>query len=282
MLVKERNIYPTFLFVGGPKCGSTWIYKALKSHPEVYVPEGKEIFFFDRYYDRGFAWYSSFFAGATNSHKAIGEVCHDYLYSLSAADRIYKDIKDIRLFCCLRNPIDRIWSGFNLKRRNRFAKESFRRTVKEFPSMLSYGEYSKYISYYIQLFGKERFKIFFFDDLKKDPLFFSKQIFHFVGVDPNFENSDLTQKVLPASRSRFGDLPFFAKHISMFIRDLGYPQLIGLFKNSIFYNLLFKQIKESDIDKMSDNDRKWLIDYYSNDIMKLQNILNVDLMHWLK
>lgn len=43
-----NNNKPTFLGIGAHKAGTSWLYKQLIGHPEVYMPPKKEIHFFDR------------------------------------------------------------------------------------------------------------------------------------------------------------------------------------------------------------------------------------------
>ena len=52
---------PDFLILGSPRCGTTWLAKALGSHPEVFMPSRKELHFFDREYESGIASYSAHF-----------------------------------------------------------------------------------------------------------------------------------------------------------------------------------------------------------------------------
>ena len=57
---------PSFLVIGAPRAGTTWIAKNLSEHPSVFVPFKKEIHFFDSYYDRGQAFYESYFDEAAD------------------------------------------------------------------------------------------------------------------------------------------------------------------------------------------------------------------------
>ena len=43
---------PNFLFIGTAKAGSSWIFEILREHPQVFVPDAKDLHFFDKYYDR--------------------------------------------------------------------------------------------------------------------------------------------------------------------------------------------------------------------------------------
>ena len=40
---------PTFLGIGGMKCGTTTIYDYLRRHPEVFIVHGKEVEWFSLY-----------------------------------------------------------------------------------------------------------------------------------------------------------------------------------------------------------------------------------------
>ena len=38
---------PTFLGIGAPRCGTTWLHRALRLHPQVWLPPIKEVHYFD-------------------------------------------------------------------------------------------------------------------------------------------------------------------------------------------------------------------------------------------
>lgn len=81
---------PDFFIVGAPKSGTTAMYKYLKQHPDIFMPEVKEIHFFGT--DLNSPWfirdkekYLSSFSNA-KGEKRIGEASAWYLYSKNAAD----------------------------------------------------------------------------------------------------------------------------------------------------------------------------------------------------
>ena len=81
------DLLPNFLHVGPSKSGSTWLHEVLIGHPEVYLTQAKDLYFFNRYYDRGPGWYRAQFRSAQREHKIIGEVCPDYLSCAEAPER---------------------------------------------------------------------------------------------------------------------------------------------------------------------------------------------------
>jgi len=273
---------PTFLFVGSAKCGSTWIYKALQAHPEVYVPAAKDIYFFDAYYDKGLDWYASFFAAADGRAKAVGELSHDYLYSREASERIARDLPGVKLFACIRNPIERALSVYHFRKRNGTAEVDFESTINKYPLVLERGKYFDHLKVYLDCFGEKRFRTFLFDDLGADARVFSRSIYDFVGVDPSFEYLDAEKKVLPASQARLAWLAVFAKRAARRLRHLGQASIVGRVKDSFVFNFLYKPIPEAEKETLSPAQRTRLIEYYASDVEKLGALLGRDLDHWLE
>jgi len=73
---------PNFLCIGAQKAGTTLLFDILKQHPDIYLPEAKELHFFDRdeEYDKGIFWYrDAHFKGAEH-RKCIGEVTPSYIF----------------------------------------------------------------------------------------------------------------------------------------------------------------------------------------------------------
>ena len=52
---------PSVLLIGAQRSGSTSLFNYLAQHPDVRVPLGKEIHYFDLHYARGLTWYQGRF-----------------------------------------------------------------------------------------------------------------------------------------------------------------------------------------------------------------------------
>ena len=56
------RLLPSFVMIGGQRCGTTSLFRALMAHPQVVRPAfHKGINFFDLNYYRGMAWYRGHF-----------------------------------------------------------------------------------------------------------------------------------------------------------------------------------------------------------------------------
>lgn len=191
---------PNFIGIGAPKAGTTWLFRCLQEHPEVYMAPVKETKFFDDESIEGRrAEYEAHFAGADGA-KAVGEISIRYLASKrGAAERIRRWIPDVRLFVSLRNPIDQIWSHYWHLRRQNFHQTdpaSVPATVEE--AMARYPElllepslYGKHLAHWLGSFDREQLLVVLYDDIAIRPEAVIRQIYRFIGVDPDFVPASL-------------------------------------------------------------------------------------------
>ncbi|HZW25957.1 MAG TPA: sulfotransferase domain-containing protein [Gallionella sp.] len=220
-----------FIFIGPSKTASTWIYEAIRPHPELFVPVTKDIYFFDKYYGRGEAWYEGFFRDAP-AGSLCGELSHDYFFNPVAIDRIHAFDPAIKLICCLRNPFERAYSSYlHMVRVGMFAG-SFEDALEEFPFIVDEGKYHTNLRHIFSLFGREAVLILDFDELEADPARFARRIFNFLGVDETFVPAVLHQKVNPARDARSVTLARMAKRAALLLRHLGCSNLLGRLKHS--------------------------------------------------
>lgn len=234
---------PNFLYIGPPKSASTWLFEVLKAHPQVFVPEGKDVYFFDRYYDRGQEWYEAQFEKADESHVAIGEISHDYLYSEEAAERIKAMIPDAKLLTILRNPFDRAYSDFRYINQWSAKKLTFNEALAEHPTIINNGLYARNLQKYLELFGRERIHVMLYDDLLRDPEKLTYDLLDFLGVE---FREDLPIRVRPnvSSVSRAPWLTAAARSLAQVARNAGFASVVGKLKYSPLRKLVFKPVAQ--------------------------------------
>ena len=65
---------PTFVGIGVPRAGTTWLHTLLEGHPQVYLPtRRKEVRFFDRHFEHGPDWYEGFFCPPDEAARYAGD-----------------------------------------------------------------------------------------------------------------------------------------------------------------------------------------------------------------
>lgn len=270
---------PTFLFIGPDKTGSTWLYEILRKHPFCHVPELKDIYFFDRYYDRGLDWYYSLFDGGPSEARAVGELSHDYLFSQAAAERIAADLPDVRLLTCLRDPVDRTFSHYLYMIRSGRTRVPFETALARFAELVDNSLYAKHLRRYLELFPREQVKVMFFEQLKADPRSFAAEVFEFLEV-PFVDELPYEERVLAASRPRSMILARLAKLGAEGARRVGLTSLVGRIKsNPLVVKALYRPYDRRPT--MDPATAVELRERFRDDIVELQSLLSVDLSHWL-
>lgn len=127
LITAPLRAHPDFLIIGTKRGGTTSLWYALAGHPEVaplfpVAQELKSAHYFDIHYDRGPRWYRSFFATEAQlrarqrrtGHRVItGEASPYYMFHPLAAQRIARDLPEVKLIVSLRDPVERLWSHYN-------------------------------------------------------------------------------------------------------------------------------------------------------------------------
>ncbi len=279
--MNSRRALPDFLYIGPDKSGSTWMYRMLQKHPECFVPRVKDIYFFDRYYERGLDWYASFFRDAPAEARAIGELSHDYLFSAHAVARIRRDLPRVKLFTSLRNPVERSFSQYLYMVRSGMTRGPFEEAVRQYPEIIDNSMYYKHLVRYMESFEPSRLAVFLFDELVADPRGFGRRMFEYLGLEADVE-LDFDNRVLPASRPRSVWMARLAKDGANWTRRLGVPGLVGAVKGSAAARWLYTPYQASDKPSLSPDTRCRLLNIFRPDLERLETLIERDLGYWMR
>jgi hypothetical protein len=204
---------PDFLIVGAARSGTTSLYRYLRQHPDVFLPDFKEPdFFVTEESARGvrtLAEYERLFRGATQ--KAIGEASVGYLPDPGAARRIRETLgPGTRIVALLRDPVEAAWSLWNHTVRTAGETLSFAEALAAEPGRLS-GEipvppggapprtyaylervrYAPQVRRFLDEFGPARVHVAIHEEFFADPAPAYAAVCRFLGVDdghrPSFD-----------------------------------------------------------------------------------------------
>jgi hypothetical protein len=103
---------PSFLIVGCPKSGTTSLYEYFRLHPDVFMPERKEVHYFSSDFESNPKVtspeeYQALFQNASPNQRT-GIVPIYYVYSEDALENLLKYNPDAKIILSLRNPADLI------------------------------------------------------------------------------------------------------------------------------------------------------------------------------
>ncbi len=271
---------PNFVGIGPGKCGTTWLYNALASHPEVRMSSSKETLFFSDYFDKGLDWYQKFFPFEQTSADfkpiAVGEVSNTYVFDRSVAERIATTIPAAKIIYNLRDPLERAFSHYLFLQRNAEINCSFEEAVKLRPDLLSRGKYAEHLESFHHYFDQSRRLCLFYDDLKRDPVSYANSIWQFLGVDSQLYQGDPHQRVLEASAPRNRLLARSVVAAAALTRRLGHPQIVSKLKHSVFARLIFRPFAPGQAPKLSSDTRQSLKPFYFDDLDRLSEMTGRD------
>jgi len=128
---------PSFLIIGGIRCGTTSLIRYLEQHPDVRIPATKEVHYFDWNSHRSTTWYRSWFPlkRPGEHHEVLaGESSPSYLMDPEVPARVARTMPSVRIIMLARNPIERAYSHYRLRKdRGHEPLESFADALADEP-----------------------------------------------------------------------------------------------------------------------------------------------------
>lgn len=233
----ELGALPDFVVIGAPKCGTTFLYHLLTKHPHVEPSAFKELHFFDLLFEEGTEWYRQCFLPPKlkdGRETITGDGTPSYLFHPHAAERMAGVIPEAKLIALLRNPVDRTYSAYHHRARNRDQIRTFEETVEtslDGPNQgfLSQSIYVDHLLRWSRFFSREQMLVLKSEDFFEHPRETMKFVLDFLDL-PDWEPaaSELRDKVNkggyeqrmdPATRRRLED--YFEPHNQRLYEFLG-------------------------------------------------------------
>lgn len=284
ILTVKKDKAINFIGIGAQKCGTTWIHRNLAAHPKIYVASGKDkdTGFFTCYYDRGYQYYESLFSDAGEDALA-GEVSTSYFYDSDAPLRIKNYNPDIKLFVCLRNPVERIISNHRHEARagriwgNNL---SLAAAIDNNPAYLLQSRYAKHLKHWYSLFDRDNIKVLLFDDLCSKPQQFMSDIYQFIGVDDRFVPEELEQRANVARIPSSQKVERIILRSGWLLRKAGFSKLVAFGRNSGINDWLRKantMTDESVVVEVSDDAIDRIKHELQDDVNNLSSLIGRDM-----
>jgi hypothetical protein len=277
--------YPNFYIVGAAKAGTSSLYSYLKDIPGIFMSPIKEPNYFSRQIlpdnhrlkpIRDENKYLNLFKGAKDE-AILGEASPSYLADPGAAGLIHQVAPHASILISLRDPVERLFSHYLMMKRNGILKGSFYSEIKKSlnskqhksPNAL-YVERSLYfenVKRYLEIFGANQVIIIIFEEFVKNEKEAINNILKFLNLKTNLNNfkADIYNKY------RVVRGPIALKILqNQAIRRFSERLLSPSARRWLTARIIFKdEVKP----EMGENERKFLVDYYFEDVHKTKNLL---------
>lgn len=236
------------MVIGTQKGGTSWLARMLRQHPDIYVPEAKELHFFNlkENYNKGMGWYQDFFADHAGE-AAVGDFTPNYLWNCpnqneieglgvipNIPELVHKHYPNLKLVVSLRNPVDRAISAYyHFIRARSYPPHSRIHDIGHTNGIITMGFYRRYIAEWLKYYPIERFHFVFYESgIKRNKLETLRDVFRFLEVDESFEPENIDTKY----NARMGHLylhlnyysPLFTRaffKIFQFLKPIDFPKI---------------------------------------------------------
>ena len=268
---------PNFLHLGPGKSGSTWMHEVLVLHPDVYLTEAKDLYYFSRYFDQGSQWYLDHFKSATHE-SVVGEVCPDYLAEPMAAQRIHDTLgPDVRLMVSLRDPVERAFSSYLYAAKHGLAGPTFRQTATVKPELIDEGRYGTQLRTFTRLFPAEQIHVALFDNLVASPQDYLDGVTDWLRVARQATTPAMLEATLPASKARFLPIARATKAGASWMRRHDGAALIGQVKRSpIVQRALYRPLGDQR-PTIAPEDAAWVRERLASEVAIVEREFGLDL-----
>lgn len=293
---------PNFIVSGFPKCGSTALHYYLDEHPEIFMPKQKELHFFTNHIlgkqNKGpgdkeikktqiktLEAYSNCYQDIKNEI-AIGDASPSYINYPSEFNQIKKELNNPKVIILLRDPIKRAHSNYlHLVR-------AYRETLSFYDGLMEENNRKElnfsdfwYYTFNSLYFDKVKAAQKVFDEvliitqeeLSHNTEFTIKKVFQFLGVDTNFEPSNLNKRYNPGGsyKSNFITKLIFKDNSFKTAFKKRFP--IPVWAKHLKQNII-KSYKVETVE-ISVEAEEYLVAAFKEDVNKLKT-LNVDVSRW--
>ena len=299
---------PNFLVAGVAKCGTTSLFHYLEQHPEVCIPKKETFFFISELYKnqsedvRGRRDHSRIIFTEENYNQlyakcqggAIGEVSTCYLhYHDTAIPHIKKTLGDIPIIIVIRQPVERLISGYkhftrmdkeDLSLESALAAETSRAELR-WDFMWQYkrlGLYADGIAAFQQHFTKV--KVILQEELTNQPIAVMQELFKFINVDDSVvPDTSVKYNISDPQQNNFWFKYLFQnKNVKTLLKPITHLLIEEKTRRKIMHK--FRKPSKKGENKLTlDTELKTeLMNFYRNDIIRTQQLINRDLSSWLK
>ncbi len=294
---------PNFFIVGAAKSGTTSLWYYLKQHPQIFFPENKEPNYFafagedvsafegpapaDVLYQKlhyltltDKLEYEKLFDDA-GAETAIGDASVRYLYFPEACERIAKAAPDARIIIILRNPVDRLYSHYLMMKglydleplgiEGALRKEDHR-VAAGWDWDWHYtrvGMYYEQVRRYLETFGESRVRVYVYEDFCNEPLQVIREIFGYLGVDPDFE-PDMSKRGMQTYWPKSARIDWLLRSRNIFNRALRKVMPEGTYQQWVEKGMRMNSAKPP---KLPEALRAELTEKFQPDVAKLEGLL---------
>ena len=193
MTTLNHDQLPTFMIIGAAKAGTTSLHHYLDLHPQIAMSSPKETNFFERSDAvEALAEYQQYFRPGT---EVRGEASVHYTYFPTIdgiPERISAALPSLKLIYIVRDPVERAVAHYHERYQSNAAPRSIEAAFTDLEDPRKVwvwgSRYAVQVGRYLEHFPRSSLLILDDHNLRTRRLETLREVFSFLGVDPDFES----------------------------------------------------------------------------------------------
>jgi len=174
--------------IGVNKAGTSWLYYLLNQHPDVFMSDVKELYFFgtDQAGPEDLATYHSHFP-FDDDYRYFGEATVMYYQEPLVADEIAAYNPEARLLAIVRDPIERLISQYRYHKQLGIVGEDTSLSdvlAAENTALRRDSHYDRTLPPFRERFGPDQFRVVSLEDARADPQALWTELLSFLDLPP--------------------------------------------------------------------------------------------------
>lgn len=238
--------------------------------------------------------YYRFFPEPSSAGQRVGEFSPVYMAQEETLIRIREELPEVKVLVALRNPVDRCFSHFRYDQHfNQLIDHGveFRDALVRYPYLLDLGRYAAQLRNLFATFPATQVKVILFEELISSPKELVTEVYRFLELGDDFEPtirqvnsskvvryqwlrvwSQMPGRIISTLQSSH---PWVNRWVCSFMSSALYPRLLA-----IKHWVLDKNATRLPPTRMSSSEYEYLRQYYRDDIMACEQVLERDLQVW--
>ncbi|MGE4312988.1 MAG: sulfotransferase domain-containing protein [Pseudobdellovibrionaceae bacterium] len=284
MASKRLKIFdrPFALSMGPQRAGTSWLDRYLRTRGDICLPgDVKEVFFFDRDYERGVAHYAAHFQPEIN-HTLLMEISTTSFDFAEAPKRVSEVFgQDLMLLCPLRHPVTRSYSLYLHYLHYGLVSGSLQEACAQNPQIIESSRYAQHLSNWLAHYPLEKIKIVFQETLESDQENYIKHVCKALNLPFKQAPEEAKERYNVTTFSRFGLLAAIAQHAADWFRQRRMYWIINFAKALGMKKLIFGTEKpDAAKNAIPSTDKAWLEDQLKGEVEKLETLLGRKIVEW--
>jgi hypothetical protein len=215
-----------FIVAGPQRTASSWLDRALRTHPQIRLPNlTKETFFFEKQATNSVACYFDRYFPNAPDECLLGEVAPTYFHNRQARTKLKELFPQLRIIILLRNPVERAFSLFRHEVAKGRSPDDLVQAIRLNPTIIESGRYATLCPEWQTTFGPSNVLLVNNAQIKFRPQQIVNKVYQFLGTSSETLPAPLQGKYGEGKVPRLQALARMAALVACRLRAAGFDRV---------------------------------------------------------